>query len=90
LNTDIKTARQAAGLTIAQLAATAGLSPAALAVAEKGGPIDMEAREKIAAALELDVEVLWPQDGPRGSHSGTGVRARDRHGSVQRRGRRTP
>jgi transcriptional regulator with XRE-family HTH domain len=89
LNTDIKTARQAAGLTIAELAAKADLSPAALAVAEKGGAIDLEAREKIAAALDLDAEVLWPQ-GPRGSHTRTGVSGHDRHGSVQRRGRRTP
>jgi transcriptional regulator with XRE-family HTH domain len=90
LNTDIKTARQAAGLTIAELAARTGLSPAVLAVAEKGGPIDLEAREKIAAALELDAEVLWPQSGPRGSNTGLGVRGHDRHNSVRRRGRRTP
>ena len=89
MNTDIKTARQAAGLTIAELAAKTGLSPAALAVAEKGGPIDPEAREKVAAALDLDTEDLWPH-GSRGSNTGLGVRGQDRRGSVRRRGRRTP
>jgi transcriptional regulator with XRE-family HTH domain len=91
LNTEIKGARQAAGLTVGQLAAKAGVSPAAVAVAEKGGAIDLEAKRQIATALEIDLEALWPTRGPGSSHPNGGVGAAGRRGSkVQRRGHRTP
>jgi transcriptional regulator with XRE-family HTH domain len=91
VNTEIKGARQGAGLTVGQLAAKAGVSPAAVAVAEKGGAIDAEAKQQIAAALDLDVEALWPSRDSRSSPASGGVGPAGRRGSkVQRRGHRTP
>jgi transcriptional regulator with XRE-family HTH domain len=91
LNTEIRGARQAAGLSVAQLAAKAGVSPAAVAIAEKGGAIDAEAKRLIASALEIDFETMWPAGDSRGGQANRGVGGSGRRGSkVQRRGHRTP
>jgi DNA-binding XRE family transcriptional regulator len=58
----LRALRQQRELAIYGLAALSGVSPTTICAAEKWGYVPRsEVRERIAAALDVDVSELWPE-----------------------------